>query len=216
MPVRVLYWPHPFARKPLTLREPQSAPGLRHHVNASKTVHLRDTFNAMSPIDHRQLNLFWALSRTPHGLIDMTTPALAALLCLGQFPPLGVVLLGLVTAFAGYTAVYALNDLTDFRRDREKAAAGGFDDTENYLDGVLARHPMAKGALRYSSGLAWAAAWALAAMAGAWLLNPVCLWIFLAGCLLEIVYCRLSRVTPCVRWSTALSKTAVPWPVFLP
>ena len=144
----------------------------------------------------KKLNLFWALSRTPHGLIDMTTPALAALLCLGHFPPLNVVAVGLVTAFAGYTAVYAVNDLTDYHNDCKKAAAGGFDDTENYLDGVMLRHPMAKGALSYSSGLVWAVSWALVAMGGAYILNPVCLWIFLAGCALEILYCLLGSVTP--------------------
>ena len=164
----------------------------------------------LPPAVQKQLNLFWALSRTPHGLIDMTTPALAALLCLGHFPPLPVVLIGLITAFAGYTAVYAVNDLTDYHSDRKKAAAGGFDDTEDYLDGVLIRHPLAKGALSYASGLAWAAGWALVAMAGAYILNPVCLWIFLAGCLLEIVYCLLGSVTPQRALVNGLVKTCGP------
>jgi len=126
----------------------------------------------------------------------MTTPALAALLCLGYFPPLQIIVLGLITAFAGYTAVYAVNDLTDYHSDRKKAAAGGFDDSEDYLDGVMIRHPLAKGALSFSSGLAWAAGWSLVAMGGAYLLNPVCLWIFLAGCSLEVIYCLLGNVTP--------------------
>ncbi|MDD5614111.1 MAG: hypothetical protein PHQ54_03450, partial [Candidatus Omnitrophica bacterium] len=39
------------------------------------------------------------------------TPALAALLCYGGLPPVGVAALGLLTVFAGYTAVYALNDV---------------------------------------------------------------------------------------------------------
>ena len=72
-----------------------------------------------------RLKLFWALSRTPHGLIDMTTPAFAALLWLGAFPPFSVTVLGLITAFAGYTAVYALNDVIDYRADREKARDSG-------------------------------------------------------------------------------------------
>ncbi len=156
----------------------------------------------------------------------MTTPALAALLCLGHFPPLHIVLLGMITAFAGYTAVYALNDLTDYHNDRKKAAVGGFDDTEDYLDGVMIRHPMAKGALSFSSGLAWALGWALVAMAGAYMLNPVCLWIFLAGCLLEIIYCLLGSVTPqralingvvktCGPLAAVYAVTPHPSPVFL-
>jgi 4-hydroxybenzoate polyprenyltransferase len=140
----------------------------------------------------------------------MTTPALAALLCLGYFPPLSIVLLGMLTAFAGYTAVYAVNDLTDYGSDRKKAVTGGFDDSEDYLDGVLIRHPMAKGALSFSSGLAWALGWALVAMGGAYFLNPVCLWIFLAGCILEIIYCRLGRVTPLRALVNGIVKTCGP------
>lgn len=47
-----------------------------------------------------KLQLFLALSRTPHGLLDLATPGLAALLCLGGSPSLGVTVLGLVTMFA--------------------------------------------------------------------------------------------------------------------
>lgn len=147
-------------------------------------------------LTHPRLKLFLALSRTPHGVIDIATPALAALLCLGHFPPLSIILLGLLTVFAGYTAVYALNDLVDYRSDVEKVRAGGYSDGEDFLDGVLVRHPLAKGVLSFSEGVLWAGGWALVAMAGAWLLNPVCFYIFIAGGVLEVVYCMLWRVTP--------------------
>jgi 4-hydroxybenzoate polyprenyltransferase len=145
---------------------------------------------------HPRTKLFLALSRTPHGIIDIATPALAALLCLGRFPSATTVLLGLITVFAGYTAVYALNDLVDYRNDLEKVRAGGYEDGEDYLDGVLVRHPLAKGVLSLPEGILWAGGWALVAMIGAWLLNPVCFYIFLAGGLLEALYCLLLRVTP--------------------
>jgi len=147
-------------------------------------------------LTHPRLKLFLALSRTPHGVIDIATPALAALLCLGHFPPLVTTLLGVVTVFSGYTAVYALNDLVDYRADREKVRVGGYGDGEDYLDGVLVRHPLAKGVLTLPEGILWAGGWALVAMIGAWLLNPVCFYIFLAGGLLEAIYCLLLRVTP--------------------
>lgn len=150
----------------------------------------------MTQIFQNRLKLFLALSRTPHGIIDMAAPALAALLCLGHFPPIQVTLVGIVTVFAGYTAVYALNDLVDLRTDRQKVDIGGYSDGENYLDGVMMRHPMAKGALSFKAGLAWAVGWAILALAGAYWLNPMCLYIFLAGCLLEGLYCKLWRVTP--------------------
>ncbi|KJS31044.1 MAG: ubiquinone biosynthesis protein UbiA [Desulfatitalea sp. BRH_c12] len=146
-------------------------------------------------VQHR-LKLFFALSRTPHGVIDMAAPVLAALLCLGHFPPAAVVVVGLITVFAGYTAVYALNDLVDLHADREKVGIGGYNDNENYLDGVMVRHPMAKGMLRPAAGLAWASAWAAVALVGAYWLNPVCVYLFVAGCILEGVYCKLWRVTP--------------------
>ena len=145
---------------------------------------------------HPRLKLLLALSRTPHLLIDLATPAMAALLCLGRFPSPAVVLLGLITVYAGYTAVYALNDLVDYRTDREKVRVGGYNDGEDFLDGVLVRHPLAKGVLTLPEGILWAAGWAVVAMVGAWLLNPICFYIFLAGGVLEVVYCRLWRVTP--------------------
>ncbi len=139
---------------------------------------------------------FLALSRTPHGIIDMAAPAVAALLCLGGFPPLSIVLVGALTMFAGYTAVYALNDLVDVRIDRAKVGIGGYSDADAYVDGVLVRHPLAKDVLSVPAGLTWALGWGLVALAGAWWLNPVCLYLFLAGCLLEAVYCKLLRISP--------------------
>jgi len=126
----------------------------------------------------------------------MSAPALAALLCLGHFPPLATTLVGLITVFAGYTAVYALNDLVDYKVDKKKAADGGYSDDEDYLDGVMIRHPLAKGVLPFGAGLAWASGWALLAILGAYWLNPVCLYIFICGCLLETLYCKLWQVTP--------------------
>ena len=147
---------------------------------------------------------FFALSRTPHGLIDMAAPALAALLCLGHFPSPLVALVGLITVFSGYTAVYALNDLVDIRSDRERVTIDSFAEAEKQLDldGILPRHPIAKGVLGYRAGLFWAVVWSVIAMAGAYWLNPVCLIIFFAGCAMEVLYCKLWRVTP---WRTIVN-----------
>lgn len=143
-----------------------------------------------------RLKLFFALSRTPHGLLDMCTPALGALLWLGRFPPFQTVIIGIITTFAGYTAVYALNDVIDYKADREKAAMGGFSNSGNDLDSMIVRHPMAQGMLSFKEGLIWALCWALLALIGAYLLNPVCVLIFLSGCALETLYCLLWRVSP--------------------
>jgi 4-hydroxybenzoate polyprenyltransferase len=142
-----------------------------------------------------RVKLFLALSRTPHGLLDLATPALAALLCLGGLPPLGVTALGLLTVFAGYTAVYALNDVVDYRVDQEKLKAAGGRPKAGYLDALFVRHPMAQGQVSLGEGVLWTAAWAAVALWGAYHLNPVCAYIFLGGCLLEAVYCLLLRVS---------------------
>ena len=142
-----------------------------------------------------RLKLFWALSRTPHGLLDMATPGLSAMLWLGLLPPAEVVGLGLITAFSGYTAVYALNDVVDCRVDRKKIQESGLRNSDHDLDAVYVRHPMAQGMLGYREGILWMAGWALLALVGSYLLNPVCTLIFLTACLLETVYCLLLKVS---------------------
>jgi len=143
-----------------------------------------------------RLKLFWSLSRTSHGLLDMATPALGALLWLGRFPSLEVIVVGLITTFAGYTAVYALNDVIDYRVDKEKIRLCGDFDMECDLDAMLVRHPMAQGYLSFVEGLLWTIAWSTVAILGAYYLNPVCIVIFVTGCIFETVYCLLLKVTP--------------------
>jgi 4-hydroxybenzoate polyprenyltransferase len=155
-----------------------------------------------------RLKLFLALSRTPHGLLDMCTPAFGALLWLGHFPSIGVIIIGLITTFAGYTSVYALNDVVDYKVDKEKAATVGLPNSDSDLDGVLVRHPMARGLLSLKEGLLWALAWALLALIGAFILNPVCVLIFVGGCVLEVIYCLLWRVSPFRAFVSGAVKTS--------
>ena len=145
-----------------------------------------------------RLRLFWALSRTPHGLLDMCTPAFAALLWLGHFPAWHVIGVGLMTAFAGYTAVYAFNDVLGYKSDKEKVQLGALRDDADCLDidAIFIRYPLARGLLSLKEGLLWSIAWALVAVVGAYFLNPVCVLIFVAGCVLEAVYCFMWKVSP--------------------
>lgn len=157
--------------------------------------------------EHSRLKLFLALSRTPHGVVDLAAPALGGLLAAGAFPPFPVVALGLLTAFAGYTAVYALNDVIDHRIDRERLAAGARAEPGD-LDSVYVRHPLAQGLLSLREGLLWVGAWAALALLGAWRLNPVCAGIFVGAATLEAVYCLLLRVHPLRTVVSGLVKTA--------
>lgn len=154
-----------------------------------------------------RLKLFLALSRTPHGMLDLAAPALGALLGAGRFPPLGIVALGLATAFAGYTAVYALNDVIDHRVDRERLRHGAKAQAGD-LDSVYVRHPLAQGLLSLKEGLFWVAAWALLALVGAYRLNPVCAVVFLAAAALEAAYCLLLRVHPLRTLVSGVVKTS--------
>lgn len=149
------------------------------------------------------LRLFLALSRTPHGVLDLATPIAAMLLVLGGFPSFNIVLLGLITVFAGYTAVYAVNDIADYKTDKlafSKEEVQKADENSGYLDGVLLRHPLAQGRLTYDQAVIWAAFWGGLAFVGAWLLNPFCALLLILGVLFEIIYCKLLRVT----WLRAL------------
>jgi 4-hydroxybenzoate polyprenyltransferase len=159
-----------------------------------------------------RLRLFWALSRTPHGLLDMCTAALASLLWLGHFPSFKIIGLGLITVFSGYTAIYALNDVVGYRSDKRKLQQGnlrGFDDCED-LDAMLVRHPMARGLLSFKEGLLWSIAWALLAIIGAYLLNPICVLIFICGSILETIYCLMWNISPSRTLISGVVKTAGP------
>lgn len=142
-----------------------------------------------------RIKLFLALSRTAHGVLDMATPALAALVWLGTFPPLHVIIIGLITTFAGYTAVYALNDVIDYRVDREKLTRTQLERQGGDLDALWVRHPMAQGMLSLREGILWVTGWSVVALIGAALLNPACIIIFLLGCTLEATYCILYKIT---------------------
>jgi 4-hydroxybenzoate polyprenyltransferase len=157
-----------------------------------------------------RLNLFLALSRTPHLLLDLATPGLAAILCLGTFPPIEVLALGLITAFSGYTAVYALNDVIDYRMDQEIILSKALPESKADLDSVFVRHPLAQGMLSYREALFWTFAWASLALVGSYLLNPICLIIFLSASLLEVIYCYLLKITHLRSIISGLVKTSGP------
>ncbi len=164
---------------------------------------LQDRFTALS-----RLKLFFALSRTPHGLLDMCTPGFGALLWLGELPSFFIIVIGMITTFAGYTAVYALNDVIDYKVDKEKAAQGGLSRSGADLDGVLVRHPMAQGYLGFKEGVFWSVAWSLVALVGALILNPICVLIFVGGVALETIYCLLWRVSPFRTFISGAVKTS--------
>lgn len=139
--------------------------------------------------------LFFGLSRTPHGLLDVATPAMAAVLWLGHLPSTSIILIGLITAFAGYNAVYALNDLIDCSVDKERLSLREAPKGLFHVDEILIRHPVAQGLLPFRNGLIWCAIWGVVAAAGACWLNPFCLALLVIASACETIYCKLLKLT---------------------
>jgi 4-hydroxybenzoate polyprenyltransferase len=137
---------------------------------------------------------FFALSRTSHGILELATPGFCALLWLGGFPEWNIILLSLFTAFAGYTAIYALNDLVGMALDREKFSLSEMNAGYSVEASEL-RYPLARNILPFKSGLVWMTGWFILALIGSYLLNPIIVFILITAAILEIVYCRLLKVT---------------------
>ena len=137
---------------------------------------------------------FLALSRSTHGVLDIAMPGFAALLWLGHFPRWPVLLVALLTALAGYTALYALNDIIGVKVDREKFAGAG-PNAGYSVEASDLRYPIAQGKLSLGKGIAWFAAWYVIALIGAYWLNPLLIWVVLAAPVLETVYCLLFKVS---------------------
>jgi 4-hydroxybenzoate polyprenyltransferase len=151
---------------------------------------------------------FWALSRTTHGVLDLATPGFVALLWLGNFPPLWTIALSLFTAFAAYTAIYALNDLVGIAVDKKKFT--GEINAGYSVEASDLRHPLAQDALSSRSGWLWFAGWFAAALIGSYILNPAIVVILTAAALLEVVYCLLLKVTYLRTFVSGLVKSSGP------
>lgn len=143
---------------------------------------------------------FLALSRSTHGILDLAMPGFVALLWLGGFPDWKVLGLCLLTGLAGYTAIYALNDLLGVNDDKAKVAAGvkpGYS-----VEASLMRYPLAQNLVSMRGALAWFGFWYALTLVGSWLLNPWLVLIVLAATVLEALYCKLLKVT---WWRTLVS-----------
>ena len=143
---------------------------------------------------------FLALSRSAHGVLDIAMPGFVALLWLGHFPSWPVLIVCLIAAVAGYTAIYGLNDIMGVRDDEEKVAGGI---TPGYaVEASAMRYPIAQKLITMGGALAWFGAWMGIAVVSIWFLNPRILVILLAAVLLEIAYVKLFKIT---WWRTLVS-----------
>jgi len=155
------------------------------------------------------MNRFFALSRTSHGILDLATPAFVALLWLGKLPEWQIIALSVFTAFAAYTAIYALNDLVGMVVDKEKFSIAGIN--EGYsVEASEMRYPLARNILPYRKGLAWMLSWLILGLIGAYFLNPVIVFILLGASVLEVIYVLLLKVTYLRVFVSGLVKSSGP------
>jgi 4-hydroxybenzoate polyprenyltransferase len=156
------------------------------------------------------MNRYFTLSRTTHGLLDISAPAFCALLWMGAFPPWPIILLSLATAFAAYTSIYTLNDLVGLRFDREKFAAGGRVNQGYSVDCSERRHPLARNEICVRNAMLWAGFWFALALVGSYRLNPVIVVVLVLAALVEVLYVRLLKVTHLRAALSGLVKTSGP------
>jgi len=167
--------------------------------------HEWDLSNILVPRDDtvwrmRTLLLLLDLARSRSALLSLGEPALGALLAAGGLPSARVILLGLLAATAGYFCVYALNDLLDLRADRQEIELASGHPQEwrpevTHIDITTLRHPVAAGALPLWAAVLWVVALGVVGLVAAYLLRPLCAWLFLGCAALQIIYCSLRRRT---------------------
>ena len=156
------------------------------------------------------MSRYFVLSRTTHGLLDISAPAFCALLWLGAFPTWQIILLSLATAFAAYTSVYTLNDLVGLEVDRQRALVGGPVNNGYRVDYSGRRHPLSRNEIPVRNAIIWAGFWFVLALIGSYMLNPVIVIVLVTAALLEVVYCRLLQVTHLRAILSGLVKTSGP------
>ena len=148
----------------------------------------------------RKLLLLLDFARSRSAFLSLGEPALGALIAYAAIPSGRVILLGLLAATAGYLCVYALNDLLDLRADRQEIQLSSkhpedWDPDVPHLDIMTLRHPVAAGALPLWAGVVWVAGLGLVGLTAAYLLRPLCAWLFILCALLQVLYCSLRRRT---------------------
>ncbi|MDA8218282.1 MAG: UbiA family prenyltransferase [Dehalococcoidales bacterium] len=142
----------------------------------------------------RKIKSLLGFSRVLQATLSVAQPFVAGLIALHGFPSLERTVLALTAGWAGFMAVFALNDLLDVDLDKRRFAHlrgyEGFD-----IDSAMARHPLALRQITFSLGTLWIGAFAAYALVGGYILNPMAPLIFVVAALLEIAYCKLARVT---------------------
>lgn len=154
----------------------------------------------MGPTPERALktsyfSLFFDLSRSYQSLLSLSQPLLGAIIALKGFPGPRVFILGLIAATAGYLAVFALNDVLDHKVDSQSIKSGKAERDKHDIGVTVFKHPLARGDLSLAASLMWVIGMGSVSSVTAYLLNPLCLWLFLGCVALEIAYCSMRSIS---------------------
>ena len=134
---------------------------------------------------HERVNAYFGLSRMSHSVLDVAHPCVGALVALGSFPPPVPLLIGLIAASSGFTAIFGLNDVMDWRVDRERIRRHPRESSPFDIDALGCRHPIAQGKLRFRNALGWVLFWSLLSLCLAFALNPLCSLTYFKFCIAE-------------------------------
>ena len=93
-----------------------------------------------------------------------------------------------------------MNDLLDLKADRQDLSLStsrpdSWQPEVTHLDITTLRHPVAAGALPVWAAATWVGVLGAIGLAAAYLLRPLCAWLFIGCAVLQVLYCSLRRRT---------------------
>lgn len=142
---------------------------------------------------HKLCGVF-ASSRPLQASFSVVQPIIVALIALSGFPELQLLILLVVGCVTGFFAVFALNDLLDFKIDKKSLKSERIAKSWD-VDSLLVRHPLAQGVITRAEQIAWIAINGVVAGVIIYYLNFMALFLFLAAITLETIYCKMATVS---------------------
>jgi 4-hydroxybenzoate polyprenyltransferase len=142
---------------------------------------------------HKLCGVF-ASSRPLQASFSVVQPIIVALIALSGFPELQLLILLVVGCVTGFFAVFALNDLLDFKIDKKSLKSERIAKSWD-VDSLLVRHPLAQGVITRAEQIAWIAINGVVAGVIIYYLNFMALFLFLVAITLETIYCKMATVS---------------------
>lgn len=135
-----------------------------------------------------------ASSRPLQASFSVVQPMIVVLIALGGFPEPKLLILLVVSCVTGFFAIFALNDLLDFKIDTKSLKSEGI--TKSWdVDSLLVRHPLAQGVITRAEQMLWIAINIVVAGVIIYYLNFIAFLLFLIAITLEIIYCRMATIS---------------------